>query len=136
MEKAAAKAGVVLQSVKEVLLGMVADDMVHEERIGASKYYWAFPSEHAIKACDRQFSMHCSIHQSLPVAHKTRCAVHAVVWHDLHPGRACDLAINTSDLSLVWVYIAGWAECLGELVLFAASPHCTFGRRADAKQHS
>jgi len=49
VEKAAAKVGVVLQSVKEVLLGMVADDLVHEDRIGASKYYWAFPSEHATK---------------------------------------------------------------------------------------
>ena len=46
----AAKEGVVLQSVKDVLLGLVADDLVHEERIGASKYYWSFPSEHAIKA--------------------------------------------------------------------------------------
>ena len=49
VEKAAAKVGVVLQSVKEVLLGMVADDLVHEDRIGASKYYWAFPSEAATK---------------------------------------------------------------------------------------
>ena len=53
MEKAAAKVGVVLQSVKEVLLGMVADDLVHEDRIGASKYYWAFPSEHATKVRGR-----------------------------------------------------------------------------------
>ena len=54
MEKAAAKVGVVLQSVKDVLLGMVADDLVHEDRIGASKYYWAFPSEHASKVSARE----------------------------------------------------------------------------------
>ncbi len=53
VEKVAAKEGVVLQSVKDVLLGLVADDAVHEERIGASKYYWSFPSEHAIKARGR-----------------------------------------------------------------------------------
>jgi len=52
--------GVVLQSVKEVLLGMVADDLVHEDRIGASKYYWAFPSEHATKVRRRQRATHCA----------------------------------------------------------------------------
>lgn len=40
MEKLAAKEGVVLQTVKEVLQSLVDDDMVHQDRIGASNYFW------------------------------------------------------------------------------------------------
>lgn len=40
MEKLAAKQGVVLQTVKDVVESLVNDDLVHEERIGISKYYW------------------------------------------------------------------------------------------------
>ena len=40
VEKLAAKEGVVLQSVKEVLQGLVDDELVHMDRIGASNYFW------------------------------------------------------------------------------------------------
>ena len=40
VEKLAAKEGVVLQTVKEVLQSLVDDDMVHQDRIGASNYFW------------------------------------------------------------------------------------------------
>jgi hypothetical protein len=45
VEKAAAAKGVVLQSVKEVLQSLVDDDLVRQERIGASNYFWSFPAE-------------------------------------------------------------------------------------------
>ena len=40
MEKLAAKQGVVLQTVKDVVDSLVNDDLIHEDRIGISKYYW------------------------------------------------------------------------------------------------
>lgn len=40
MEKLAAKQGVVLQTVKDVVESLVNDDLIHEDRIGISKYYW------------------------------------------------------------------------------------------------
>lgn len=49
MEKLGAKRGVVLQSIKEVLQSLVDDDLVHQERIGISNYFWSFPSEAAVK---------------------------------------------------------------------------------------
>ncbi|PSC75165.1 meiotic nuclear division 1-like protein [Micractinium conductrix] len=49
VEKLASKRGVVLQSVKEVLQGLVDDDLVHSEKIGISNYFWYFPSEQAVK---------------------------------------------------------------------------------------
>ncbi|KAK9817091.1 hypothetical protein WJX72_009447 [[Myrmecia] bisecta] len=49
IEKLGSKKGVVLQSVKEVLQGLVDDDLVHQERIGASNFFWSFPSEAAVK---------------------------------------------------------------------------------------
>ncbi|KAI9208970.1 meiotic nuclear division protein 1 [Polychytrium aggregatum] len=45
LEKMAPKMkGIVTQSVKEVLDGLVSDAMVNTEKIGTSNYFWAFPS--------------------------------------------------------------------------------------------
>lgn len=49
IEKLASKRGVVLQSVKEVLQSLVDDDLVRQEKIGVSNYFWSFPSEAAVK---------------------------------------------------------------------------------------
>ena len=40
MEKLAAKQGVVLQTVKDVVEALVNDELVRVDRIGQSKYYW------------------------------------------------------------------------------------------------
>ena len=40
IEKIAPKRGVVLQAVKEVLQGLVDEDLVHCERIGISNFFW------------------------------------------------------------------------------------------------
>jgi Fe2+ or Zn2+ uptake regulation protein len=45
VEKLAAAKGVVLQSVKEVLQSLVDDDLVRQEKIGISNYFWSFPAE-------------------------------------------------------------------------------------------
>ncbi|KAJ3086179.1 Meiotic nuclear division protein 1 [Quaeritorhiza haematococci] len=45
LEKMGAKQkGIVAQTVKEVLDGLVADNLVSLEKIGTSNYYWSFPS--------------------------------------------------------------------------------------------
>lgn len=49
IEKLSVKKGIVLQSVKDVLQSLVDDDLVHQERIGASNFFWSFPSEAAVK---------------------------------------------------------------------------------------
>ncbi|CAL8467589.1 g7127 [Coccomyxa elongata] len=49
LEKAAPKKGVIAQSVKEVVQALVDDDLVHQDRIGASNFFWSFPSEAAVK---------------------------------------------------------------------------------------
>ncbi|CAL5219489.1 g1330 [Coccomyxa viridis] len=49
IEKLAPKKGVVLQSVKEVVQALVDDDLVHQDKIGASNFFWSFPSEAAVK---------------------------------------------------------------------------------------
>lgn len=49
VEKLGAKKGIVAQSIKEVLQSLVDDDLVHQERIGASNFYWSFPGEAAAK---------------------------------------------------------------------------------------
>ena len=36
--------GIVQQTVKEVLLGLVSDRLVNCEKIGISNYFWSFPS--------------------------------------------------------------------------------------------
>ena len=42
IEKLAPKRGVVLQAVKEVLQGLVDEDLVHCEKIGISNFFWYF----------------------------------------------------------------------------------------------
>eukprot|EP00887_Chlorella_sp_A99_P003227 scaffold9.g3227.t1 len=49
IEKLASKRGVVTQSVKEVVQSLVDDDLVKQEKIGVSNYFWSFPSDHAVK---------------------------------------------------------------------------------------
>ncbi|KAI9496900.1 meiotic nuclear division protein 1, partial [Zychaea mexicana] len=44
IEKMGQKKGVVLQSVKEVLQGLVDDGLVTTDKIGTSNYFWSFPS--------------------------------------------------------------------------------------------
>lgn len=44
VEKEGAKRGVIFQSVKEVLQGLIDDDMVFVDKIGTSNWYWSFPS--------------------------------------------------------------------------------------------
>ena len=41
-----------MQSVKDVLQGLVDDGMVNSDRIGTSNYFWAFPSEAFNTVCD------------------------------------------------------------------------------------
>lgn len=38
-----------LQSVKDVLQSLVNDDLVHQEKIGISNFFWSFPGEAAVK---------------------------------------------------------------------------------------
>ncbi|CAD7696208.1 unnamed protein product [Ostreobium quekettii] len=49
VEKMAVQQGITPQSVKEVVQSLVDDDLVHQEKIGASNYFWAFPSEATVK---------------------------------------------------------------------------------------
>eukprot|EP01026_Neomeris_dumetosa_P041765 TRINITY_DN3465_c0_g1_i1.p1 TRINITY_DN3465_c0_g1~~TRINITY_DN3465_c0_g1_i1.p1 ORF type:complete len:242 (-),score=40.91 TRINITY_DN3465_c0_g1_i1:109-834(-) len=45
IEKLGAKKGVIPQSIKEVLQSLVDDNLVHQEKIGSSNYFWSFPGE-------------------------------------------------------------------------------------------
>ncbi|KAG1665666.1 hypothetical protein FOA52_005456 [Chlamydomonas sp. UWO 241] len=49
IEKLAVKKGIISQAVKDVLQSLVDDDLVICEKIGASNYYWSFPSEASVK---------------------------------------------------------------------------------------
>ena len=37
--------GITLQTVKEILDGLVDDGLVDAEKVGTSNYFWAFPSK-------------------------------------------------------------------------------------------
>jgi hypothetical protein len=49
IEKLSAKKGIISQTVKEVLQTLVDDDLVHQEKIGISNYFWSFPAEATVK---------------------------------------------------------------------------------------
>ncbi|KAK9865847.1 hypothetical protein WJX84_005307 [Apatococcus fuscideae] len=64
MEKLGMKKGVIQQSIKDVLQSLADDDLVHQEKIGSSNFFWSFPSEAAVKIegnigkLDRQLQEH------------------------------------------------------------------------------
>jgi Fe2+ or Zn2+ uptake regulation protein len=49
VEKLGSKRGVVLQAIKDVLQSLVDDDLVRQEKIGSSNYFWSFESDTAVK---------------------------------------------------------------------------------------
>ncbi|GAX82781.1 hypothetical protein CEUSTIGMA_g10207.t1 [Chlamydomonas eustigma] len=49
IEKLSVKKGIIQQAVKDVLQSLVDDDLVRQEKIGISNYYWSFPSEASVK---------------------------------------------------------------------------------------
>ena len=46
--------GIVMQSVKDVLMSLVSDDLVESDKIGSSTYFWSFPSKtiNTVIICD------------------------------------------------------------------------------------
>ncbi|KAJ2776726.1 Meiotic nuclear division protein 1 [Coemansia interrupta] len=55
--------GIVSQTVKDVVQSLVDDSLCHCEKIGTSNYYWAFPSEAAIKRKNRMRDLEREIAQ-------------------------------------------------------------------------
>lgn len=49
VEKMGSKKGVVLMSVKDVLQSLVDDDLVRQEKIGQSNFFWSFPSQRVVQ---------------------------------------------------------------------------------------
>jgi len=45
LEKLGAKAGIVLQTVKDVLDSLVCDNLVESDKIGAGNFFWSLPSK-------------------------------------------------------------------------------------------
>lgn len=53
IEKFSVKAGIVPQTVKDVLELLVADGLVNDDKIGSGRFYWSFPSQ-ALKTLQKQ----------------------------------------------------------------------------------
>lgn len=71
LEKLASKRGINAMVVKDLLQGMADDDMIHMEKIGSSNYYWAFPSEAAVKLAQQ----HAALQAALQAAQKQKTAL-------------------------------------------------------------
>ena len=60
LEKVGSKAGIVQQSIKDVLQSLVDDNMVDAEKIGSSNYFWGFSSKLQMKKKSRIRQMESS----------------------------------------------------------------------------
>ncbi|KAF5828158.1 meiotic nuclear division protein 1 [Dunaliella salina] len=49
VEKLGSKKGINSMLIKEILQSLVDDNLVHQEKIGISNYFWSFPSEASAK---------------------------------------------------------------------------------------
>ena len=57
IESRSTKAGIISNAVEGVLKELVGDDLVREEKVGISTYWWSFPGEDAAKK-RRELSAH------------------------------------------------------------------------------
>ncbi|KAJ2546942.1 Meiotic nuclear division protein 1 [Coemansia sp. RSA 1933] len=55
--------GIVSQSVKDVVQSLVDDNMCYCEKIGTSNYFWAFPSEAAVKRANKTKDLEAQVVQ-------------------------------------------------------------------------
>ncbi|KAJ1662226.1 Meiotic nuclear division protein 1 [Coemansia sp. RSA 1813] len=55
--------GIVSQSVKDVVQSLVDDNMCYCEKLGTSNFYWAFPSEAAVKRQNKTKELEAEITQ-------------------------------------------------------------------------
>jgi len=59
----------VQQAIKEVLQGLVDDDLVHQEKIGISNFFWSFPAEASTKVGASGANSHDVTHVMAWVVH-------------------------------------------------------------------
>jgi Fe2+ or Zn2+ uptake regulation protein len=85
LEKLGSKAGVVLQTVKDVVQSLTDDRMVEVDKIGSGNFYWAFPSKAFMGIKNR------AEHLEASVASET--AAIAELEKKLATLQVCDLAI-------------------------------------------
>ena len=45
VERESMRLGIISNAVKDVLKELICDDLVHEDKVGVSTYYWSFPGE-------------------------------------------------------------------------------------------
>ncbi|KAJ2759784.1 Meiotic nuclear division protein 1 [Coemansia nantahalensis] len=56
--------GIVAQSVKDVVQSLVDDGMCHCEKVGTSNFFWAFPSEAAVKRQNKRRALEKELAQA------------------------------------------------------------------------
>ena len=82
IEKLASKRGVVSQSVKDVLQSLVDDDLVNQDKIGISNFFWSFPSAASV----RLESERTKLLQKLAILEEEEDGVRANIAKDM-PGK-------------------------------------------------
>ena len=45
LEKLGVKKGIVYNMIKEVLITLISDDLVDQDKMGAGNFFWALPSK-------------------------------------------------------------------------------------------
>lgn len=51
LESRGDKAGVVMNTIKDTVQALVDDRRVHQDKIGAGSFFWAFPASAYIEVC-------------------------------------------------------------------------------------
>lgn len=63
--------------MKEVLQSLVDDDLVHQEKIGISNFFWSFPSEASVKLESEVEKLRQALHQRSKESARLRKEVEA-----------------------------------------------------------
>ncbi|KAJ2686258.1 Meiotic nuclear division protein 1, partial [Coemansia spiralis] len=104
--------GIVAQSVKDVVQSLVDDGMCHCEKVGTSNFFWAFPSEAAVKRQNKKQALEKELAQAEAAKEELTASIARAQLGREHTGERAGL---TEELSAVE---AAWKEQQAELQKF------------------
>ena len=76
LEKVCSKQkGIVSQTVKEIAVGLVSDDLIQSDKIGIGVFYWSFPSQSLIVRENKMNALDAEIEKLQKKIAKTRTKI-------------------------------------------------------------
>ncbi|KAJ2779671.1 Meiotic nuclear division protein 1 [Coemansia javaensis] len=122
--------GIVAQSVKDVVQSLVDDGMCHCEKIGSSNFFWAFPSEAAVRRRNRRAALEKELAQQQAAREELAASIARA---QLGREQTDERAVLAEELAAAE---AAWKQQQAELQQFKECDPVVLGRKRDDARHA